>query len=98
MSEYRLSPEERETVITMNDGEKIAKVFTWQRRVQKRLAANPQARLLKEGIHKHRDDKFMEFEIPRDLVTVRIKRVLSEESRERLVKRMRQGKADPATV
>ena len=81
MSDYRLTPSERETVITINDESKTARVFTWQRRLQKRLAANPDARLIREGIHKDPDDRWMEFEVPKDLVAVRNRRVLSEEQR-----------------
>ncbi len=61
MSDYRLSPTERETVITINAGMKTAKVLTWRKRIQRRLIANPQARSLNEGIHKHPDDRWTEF-------------------------------------
>jgi hypothetical protein len=93
MSVYRLTPHERETVITINDEDKTARVFTWQRRYQKQLQANPEARLVKEGIHKHPDDKFMEFEVPKDLVKIRNRRVLSPEQKARASDQMRKNQA-----
>jgi hypothetical protein len=93
MSVYRLTPEERETVITINDDGKTAMIFTWQRRMQKRLLANPEAKLLADEIHNHPDDRCMKFEVPKDLVTVRNRRVLSSERRQQLAGRMRQLKA-----
>ena len=98
MSDYRLTPEERETVITINDSDKTARVLTWQRRYQKRLAANPEARLIREGTHKSSEDRWMEFEVPKDLVTIRNRRVLSEEQRQQAANRMRQHRADPTPV
>ena len=92
MSVYRLTPCERETVITINDEDKTARVFTWQRRYQKQLLANPEARLVKEGIHKDSDDKFMEFEIPKDLVKIRNRRVLSPQQKARAADQMRQNR------
>jgi hypothetical protein len=92
MSVYRLTPSERETIITINDNDKTARVFTWQRRYQKHLLANPEARLVKKGIHKHPDDKFMEFEIPKDLVKIRNRRVLSPEQKARAADQMRQNR------
>src|SRR5260370_35402943 len=68
MSVYRLTPSERETVITINDADQTARVFTWQRRYQQQMLKNPEARLVEEGIHKHTADKFMECEGPRHLV------------------------------
>lgn len=97
MSEYRLTPEERETVITINDADKTARIFTWQRKLQRRLASNPEARLLKEGIHKHPDDRYQQYEVPRDLVTIRNRRVLSPEQREQAAERMRQQRAAQTT-
>jgi hypothetical protein len=92
MSVYRLTPYERETVITINDDDKTARAFTWQRRYQKQLLVNPEARLVKEGIHKHSDDKFMEFEIPKDLVKIRNRRVLSPEQKAKAAGQMRQNR------
>ena len=91
---YRLTPQERETIITMNDDDKKAKVFTWQKRMQRRLQANPEARLLKQGTHKHADDAWMEFEVPKDLMTIRGRRVLSAAQRERM-KTLHQRKQVP---
>jgi|HubBroStandDraft_6_1064221.scaffolds.fasta_scaffold154119_2 hypothetical protein len=92
MSVYRLAPYERETVITVNDNDKTARVLTWQRRYQKQLLANPEARIVKEGIHKHSDDKFMEFEIPKDFVKIRNRRMLSPEQKARASDQMRQNR------
>ena len=91
---YRLTPHERETVITMNDDDKTAKVFTWQKRIQRRLQAHPEARLIKQGTHKHPGDAWMKFEVPKELVTVRVRRVLSAEQRERM-KTLHQRKQVP---
>jgi hypothetical protein len=89
MSEYRLTPEERETVITITDNSKTARIFTWQKRYQKQLQANPAARLIRQGTHKHPDDVFMELEVPRDLISICRRRVLSDERRAQLSERMR---------
>ena len=94
MSVYRLTPLERETVVTINDDDKTARVFTWQRRYQKQLLANPEARLIREGIHKHPDDKFMLFEVPKDLVKIRIRRVLSPEEKARKTAQLRKPRPE----
>lgn len=95
---YRLTLSERETVIRMDDDSKGAKVFTWQKRVQRRLQAKPEARLIRQGTHEHPDDRWMEFEVPKDLVTdlvtVRARRVLSPAQREH-AKSLHQRKPAP---
>lgn len=89
MSIKKLSAEERETVIILNDGDKFARVHTWQLRLQKRLQANPDARLIKQGIHQHPDDRWIEFEVPKELVTIRLRRVISAEQREKAASHLR---------
>jgi hypothetical protein len=86
---YQLSLQERETVITFNLAEKTASVFTWDARLQKQLQANPEAVLRKTGIHKSPRDRWMQFDIPKDLVSIRTRRKLSPEQREAMAGRMR---------
>jgi len=73
---------ERETVVTFNDAEDHAEVYTAQRPILTKLKKNPAATLIEEG--KHEGSAWAKFEIPKALISFRSKRVkreLSEEQR-----------------
>jgi hypothetical protein len=81
---------ERETIITFNDVEDFAEVYTAQRPWITKLKKNPAAELVEEG--KHEGSIWAKFRVPKDLVSVRskkVKRELTEEQREALAARMR---------
>lgn len=85
-----LTPPERETIITLNDEDETAHVWTAQRPVITKLKRNPSATLLDEG--KHDGSVWAEFELPKGLLsfrTTRAKRTLTPEQREVLAERMR---------
>lgn len=71
-----LAAAERETVVTFNDEDKTAHVWTAQRPVITRLKKNPSAALLEGG--KHDGTAWAEFELPAALVSFRSKRVKRE--------------------
>jgi hypothetical protein len=84
---------ERETVITLNDAEDFAEIYTAQRPWITRLKKNPAAELLEEG--KHDSSAWAKFRIPRNLVSLRsrtTKRELTPEQRETLVRNLQAGK------
>jgi hypothetical protein len=56
---------ERETVVTMNDEESFARVWTAQRRQITRLKRNPAATLIEEG--RHGGSAWAIFEVPAEL-------------------------------
>jgi len=89
-----LTDYERETIINMNDGEAIARIFTAQRRLITRLKNNPAAVLVDEGSHE--GSAWARFTIPAELVSfrsVRIKRELTDEQRRALSEAMRERRA-----
>lgn len=61
----RLSALERETIVTLNDEEPFARVWTAQRRVITKLKRNPAATLIEEG--KHGGSAWARFEVPAEL-------------------------------
>ena len=67
-----LSAIERETIITFNDEEQLAHVWTAQRPRITQLKKNPSARLLEEGTHGR--SAWAIFEIPKELVSFRSRR------------------------
>jgi hypothetical protein len=78
---------ERETVITLNDEENIAHIWTSQRPWITRLKKNPAATLIDEGTHD--GSMWAEFEIPKALVALprsqrRKGQPMSEEHKARL--------------
>jgi hypothetical protein len=84
-----LTAPERETIITLNDEDQTAHVYTAQRPVITKLRKNPAAILLEEGIHD--GSAWARFELPKGLVSfrsTRVKRELTEEQREELRERM----------
>lgn len=85
-----LTPPERETIITLNDEDDVAHIWTAQRPMITKLRRNAAATLLSEG--KHDGSVWAEFEVPKALVSIRTKRVkreLTPEQREVLAERMR---------
>jgi hypothetical protein len=61
-----LTAVERETVLTLNDEDDTAHVWTAQRTWITRLKKNPSATLIEEGIHD--GSAWAEFEIPKALI------------------------------
>jgi hypothetical protein len=61
-----LTAPERETIITLNDEDDTAHIYTAQRRWITKLKKNPKANLPAEG--KHECSAWAEFEIPADLI------------------------------
>jgi hypothetical protein len=89
-----LTAPERETIITLNDEDETAEIWTAQRPWITKLRKNPAATLLEEG--KHDGSVWARFEVPKALISVRSKRAkrdLTEEqrqaARERLAKARR---------
>jgi len=68
MSKY-LSRLEKETVITMNDEESFAEVFTHQQAVITKLKRNPHATLTEEGMFG--STAWARFELPKHLISFR---------------------------
>jgi hypothetical protein len=92
-----LTATERETIVTLNDEDETAHVYTAQRSWITKLKRNPAATLLEEGTHD--GSAWARFELPKGLVSfrsTRVKRELTEEQREGLRERM--AKAREARV
>lgn len=64
-----LTAYERETIITMNDEDALAQIWTAQRRLITRLQKNQAARLLEQGTHGR--TAWARFEIPKELISLR---------------------------
>jgi hypothetical protein len=64
-----LTPAERETVITFNDAEETAEVYTHQRPVITKLKKNPAATLIDEGVFE--TTPWAHFQIPKQFVSFR---------------------------
>jgi hypothetical protein len=62
---------ERETVITLNDEEGFAEIYTSQRPWITRLSKNPSAELLEEG--RFEGSKWAKYKVPKGLISVRAK-------------------------
>ena len=75
----RLSREEQETIITYNEAETLAAIYTHNRGLQKQLnrlcSERPADVKLIRTVH---DGEAMEFEIPKKWIRIRPKRVASE--------------------
>jgi hypothetical protein len=82
-----LTPPERETIITFNDEDETARVWTAQPPWITKLRNNPAATLLDEG--KHGTSAGAEFEVPKELLTIRSKKV-----KRRLTPEQRQAASD----
>lgn len=91
-----LTAAERETIITLNDEDGHAEIWTAQRPIITRLKKNPSAVLLAEG--KDGGSAWAQFQLPADLVSFRskqIRRELTEQQRAELAERaraMREGR------
>jgi hypothetical protein len=66
-----LTASERETVITLNDEDELAHVYTAQRPWITKLKKNPSATLIEDG--KFEGTVWARFEVPKTLVQVRSK-------------------------
>lgn len=96
-----LTEHERETIISMSDGDGLAHVYTAQRKVITRLKNNPAAVLANEGTHE--GSAWARFTIPAELVSfrsVRVRLALTDAQRqeraERLRRSVRQDSAETA--
>jgi hypothetical protein len=67
-----LTPPERETILTMNDEDVVAHIYSSQRPVITKLKKNPAATLLDEG--RHDGSAWAEFEVPVELVRLPLSR------------------------
>lgn len=88
-----LSEYERETIVSMNDGDEVAHVYTAQRKLITRLKNNPAALLVEEGTHD--GSAWARFTIPAGLVSfrsVRVRRELTGEQRAEMAERLRRGR------
>jgi hypothetical protein len=89
-----LTAPERETVVTLNDEDDFAEIWTAQRPRITALKKNVAAVLLEEG--KYGSSVWAKFRLPAELVSFRSKRTrrdLSDEQREQLRQRMKQVRA-----
>jgi len=89
-----LTAYERETVVTLNDADEYATVWTAQRRRITALKKNPAAELLDEGFHGK--SAWAQFRIPARLVSfrsTRVKRELTPEQRAAAADRLRRARA-----
>jgi hypothetical protein len=87
-----LTAAERETIITLNDEEGHAEIWTAQRPIITKLKKNAAATLMDEG--KHDGSAWAQFRLPVELISFRSKRVslaLSDEERQKRAERL--GKA-----
>lgn len=85
-----LTAAERETVITMNDEDKVAAIWTAQRPVITKLKKNPSAVLIEEG--NFDGSVWARFELPAGLISfrsVKVRRELTEEQRAEASARMK---------
>lgn len=78
----KLSREEQETIVTYNEAEAIAAIYTHNRGLQKQLnrlcSERPADVKLIRTVH---DGEAMEFEIPKNWIRIRPKRVASAAQR-----------------
>ena len=94
-----LTAPERETIITLNDEDDVAHIYTAQRPWITRLKKNPAATLLSEG--KSGSSPYAEFEIDKSLISIRSKRTkldLSPEEREARAQRLRAARNTVSTL
>jgi hypothetical protein len=79
---------ERETVITFNDADEVASVYTAQRRLITQLKKNPAAVLVEEGVHE--GSLWARFELPKNFISFRTKtRAFCEAERSRRAAQLR---------
>jgi hypothetical protein len=85
-----LNAAERETIITMNDEDDTADIWTAQRPIITKLKKNPAATLVEEG--KQGSTVWARFTLPAGLISfrsTRVRRDLSEKQRAELSARMK---------
>ncbi len=88
-----LTDHERETVVSMSDGDGLAHVYTAQRRMITRLKNNPAAVLAGEGSHD--GSPWARFTIPAELVSFRSarpRREMTDDQRQAAAERLRRGR------
>ena len=88
-----LMPAERETIITFNDEDDGAHIWTAQRPWITRLKKNPAAVLLDEG--RHDGSAWAAFEVPKELLTIRskkVRRVLTPQQRKAAAARLERAR------
>jgi hypothetical protein len=91
-----LTAQERETVITLNDSDDLASIWTAQRAMITKLKANEAAVLVEEGLHG--SSRWASFTLPKELLSLRSKRrAMSEEQRVEAAERMRRLRASQST-
>jgi hypothetical protein len=89
-----LTAPERETVITLNDEDDVALIYTAQRRIITKLKKNEAATLIEEGTFD--GSAWARFEMPADLLSfrsTRTTRTLSEEHKAKLHAGLAKSKA-----
>jgi hypothetical protein len=89
-----LTAAERETIITMNDEDDSADIWTAQRPIITKLKKNPAAVLTEEG--KHGSTVWARFTLPAGLISfrsVRVKRELTEEQKAEMTARLRAARS-----
>ena len=95
-----LTAPERETIITLNDEDETAEVWTAQRPWITKLKRNPAATLLEEGIHD--GSVSARFELPKELVTCRsvrrVGRELTDEEKGRNADRLARARKSRAAA
>ena len=88
---------ERETVITFNDAEPMASIYTAQRPVITKLKKNNSARLVEE--RHFEGSPYAWFEIPKEFVSLRSKaREFSAEERRRRTAQLHQARSAAVAV
>jgi hypothetical protein len=78
-----LTAAERETIVTMNDEDDLAEIWTAQRPIITKLKKNEAAELIEEGVFE--GSVWAKFELPANLISFRsrkIKRELTPEQKE----------------
>lgn len=84
----RLTAEERETVINMDDSSDYALITTYQRTLVTKLRKNPSAEVVW-----HNGLGGWQFKVPAKLVNIRMPRVQTEESKARVAAKMAKARA-----
>jgi hypothetical protein len=87
-----LTAAERETIITFNDEDYHAEIWTAQRPIITKLKKNPAATLIAEG--KYDGSAWAQFRLPAALLSFRTKRVvleMTDEEREERASRLRKA-------
>lgn len=86
-----LTAYERETIITLNDSDDTASVYTAQRRMLNRLKKLSGAKLIESG--EHDGTPWATYQLPARLVTLRAARTLTDTQRASLATRAAHARA-----